>query len=236
MPPGTLSHVTKPRKAVNVMIVTNLAVNHIANPLGFDLGSRPTFSWIVEDAAGTKAVASRVVVTCDDMVVTDTGWADLDAKACALAMDLMPRTRYEWTVSVRTDAGEEAVSEPAWFETAKLGEPWSAAWVTCDYDEPRHPVFSREVSVDPDAIVSARLYACGLGVYQAFIDGEKVGCEHLAPGTHAYDSWLQYQTYDVTEQLRRSNGTPELSFMLGHGWYSGRFSFILTNDGWYGND
>lgn len=66
------------------MIITNLAVNHIANLLGYDLGAKPTFSWIVEESAGTRAVASRVVVTCDDMVVTDTGWADLDAKACAL--------------------------------------------------------------------------------------------------------------------------------------------------------
>ena len=129
------------------MIVTNLSVNHVTNPLGFDLGSRPTFSWVVEDATGTRATASRVVVTCDDMIVCDTGWADLDAKACALELDLMPRSRYAWTVSVRTDAGEEVTSEPAWFETAKLGEPWSAKWITCDYAEPRHPIFSRTVDV-----------------------------------------------------------------------------------------
>ncbi|MCR4870852.1 MAG: glycoside hydrolase family 78 protein [Atopobiaceae bacterium] len=218
------------------MIITNLAVNHIANPLGYDLGAKPTFSWIVEESAGTIATASRVVVTCDGNVVTDTGWADLDAKACALSLDLMPRTRYAWTVSVRTDAGEEATSEPAWFETGKMAEPWAAQWLTCDYAEPRHPIFTRELGLDPEHIVSARLYVCGLGLYSASIDGEPVGEEHLAPGTHAYDSWLQYQTYDVTESLRRSSGTSELAIMLGHGWYSGRFSFILSNAGYYGDD
>ena len=218
------------------MIITNLAVNHIANPLGYDLGAKPTFSWIVEESAGTIATASRVVVTCDGNVVTDTGWADLDAKACALSLDLMPRTRYSWTVSVRTDAGEEATSESAWFETGKMAEPWAAQWLTCDYAETRHPIFTRELGLDPEHIVSARLYVCGLGLYSASIDGEPVGEEHLAPGTHAYDSWLQYQTYDVTESLRRSSGTSELAIMLGHGWYSGRFSFILSNAGYYGDD
>ena len=221
------------------MNVTHLAVNHIANPLGFDLGAKPTFSWQVEDAAGTRAVASRVVVTRDGANVADTGWATLDAKACALEVPLVPRTRYEWQVSVRTDAGEEATSDVSWFETGKMGEPWAAQWVTCDYAEPRHPVFSKELDLAGVQIASARLCVCGLGVYKAYIDGHHVGHEYLAPGTHAYDRWLQYQTYDITDQLtaaREANETPLLSIMLGHGWYSGRFSFILSDEGWYGND
>ena len=113
------------------MRIARMQVNHITNPLGFDLGERPTFSWVVEGAAGTRAEASRVVVTCGDEPVVDTGWADLDAKASALDVPLSPRTRYTWTVSVRTDAGEEATSEPAWFETAKLDDPWQATWITC---------------------------------------------------------------------------------------------------------
>ena len=110
-----------------------MQVNHITNPLGFDLGENPTFMWVVEDAEGKSAEASRVRVTCEGETVVDTSWADLDAKACALDVPLRPRTHYEWTVSVRTDAGEEATSDVAWFETAKMGEPWEAKWITCDY-------------------------------------------------------------------------------------------------------
>ncbi|MBQ1841265.1 MAG: family 78 glycoside hydrolase catalytic domain, partial [Atopobiaceae bacterium] len=215
------------------MNITRMQVNHIVNPLGFDLGKRPTFSWVVEDAKGTRPEASCVVVTRGDKVVADTGWAGLDAKACAIDVPLSPRTRYEWTVSVRTDAGEEATSEAAWFETPKLDEPWEAKWLTCDYDEPRHPVFAKRLALEGGEVISARLYIVGLGVYQAFIGGVRVGDEYLAPGTHAYDQWLQYQTYNVTDLV--ADGA-ELSVALGHGWYSGRFGFIKTDHGFYGND
>ena len=211
-----------------------MQVNHITNPLGFDLGERPTFSWVVEGAAGTRAEASRVVVTRGGQAVADTGWADLDAKACALELPLAPRTCYEWTVSVRTDAGEEAASEPASFETAKMDEPWQARWLTCDYAEPRHPIFSKRLSLEQGKeLASARLYLVGLGVYDARIDGQRISDEVLAPGTHAYDQWLQYQTYDVSALVRDG---AELSVELGHGWYSGRFGFVKTDHGFYGND
>jgi len=215
------------------MRITRMQVNHVTNPLGFDLGHRPTFGWVVEEASGSHAEASRVVVTCGDKTVADTGWADLDAKACALDVPLAPRTRYSWCVSVRTDAGEEATSEPAWFETAKLDEPWAAEWLTCDYDEPRHPVFCKNLELTGEKVASARLYVCGLGVYEAHIDGKRVGSEYLAPGTHAFDQWLQYQTYDVTDLV--ANGA-KLAVSLGHGWYSGRFGFVLSDTGFYGND
>ena len=215
------------------MNITRMQVNHITDPLGFDLGERPTFTWVVEDAAGTRAEASRVVVTQDGETVVDTGWTDLDAKACALDVPLTPRTRYEWRVSVRTDAGDEATSEPAWFETAKMGEPWQAQWLTCAYDDPRHPLFQKTFEFDRADVTSARLYMVGLGMYYAWIDGQKVGDEFLAPGTHAFDKWIQYQTYDVTAQV--CDGA-KLVVALAHGWYSGRFGFVLSDKGFYGND
>lgn len=215
------------------MRITRPHVNHMDNPLGFDLGAKPTFSWLVEDAKGTHATSSRIVVTSCGKVVADTGWADLDAKACTVGMPLLPRTRYEWTVATRTDANEEATSEPHWFETGKMGEPWEASWITCDYAEPRHPLLVRTLSLANKPIASARLYACGLGVYEAAIDGMRVSAERLAPGTHAYDKWLQVQTYDVTSLVRDG---ARLSFELGHGWYSGRFGFVLSDHGHYGSD
>ena len=63
------------------MRIARLQVNHVTNPLGFYLGERPTFSWVVEEAKGTCAEASRVVVSCAGRAIVDTGWAELDAKA-----------------------------------------------------------------------------------------------------------------------------------------------------------
>ena len=105
------------------MNIQRLRVNHIVNPLGFDLGD-PTFSWEVTGALGTRAEASRIIVTSAGGVLADTGWADLD-NACAtvegLAERLAPRTRYEWRVLVRTDAGKEAASDPA-FASELMGK------------------------------------------------------------------------------------------------------------------
>lgn len=217
------------------MNITNLRVNHLHNPLGFTYYNT-MFSWGVEASAGTMAKSSRIVVTSKGTTVADTGWAQLDSLATNLDVSLKPRTRYDWTVSVRTDAGEEATSDIASFETGKMDEPWDAQWLVCDGAEsPRHPIFFADLALAGE-VSSARLYACGLGFYDASINGERVGDEYLAPGTNAYDRWLQVQTYDVAEQLRNAGEAARLSFLMGNGWWKGRFGFIPEDRGFYGND
>ncbi len=217
------------------MQIVHLRTNHLCNPLGYRL-SHVVFSWVVKDAQGTKATESRIVVTSDGATVADTGWAQLDSLATEVPFALAPRTRYEWSVSVRTDAGEEATSDIASFETGKLDEPWTGEWLVCDgADSPRHPIFSHTLTLTGE-VVSARLYTCGLGFYDASINGVRVGEEYLAPGTNAYDRWLQVQTYDVTEQLRSAGSSASLSFLMGNGWWKGRFGFIPEDRGFYGND
>ncbi|MBP3892748.1 MAG: alpha-L-rhamnosidase N-terminal domain-containing protein, partial [Atopobiaceae bacterium] len=217
------------------MKITRMRINHLKNPLGFRL-SNTMFSWVVEESRGRRAVASRIVVSSGGATVIDTGWEQLDSLAANVGVPLQPCTRYEWTVSVRTDAGEEVASPVATFETGKMDEPWSAQWIVCEgADSPRHPVFSHLIELSGE-VASARLYACGLGFYDASINGERVGDEYLAPGTNAYDRWLQVQTYDVTEQLQAAGEKAELSFLMGNGWWKGRFGFIPEDRGFYGND
>ena len=67
------------------------------------------------------------------------------------------------------------------------------------------------------------MYICGLGVYEAYLNGEKIGNEYLAPGYHSYDFHLQVQTYDVTSLLKEGENTLEV--WLGDGWFRGRFGF-----------
>ena len=151
-------------------------------------------------------------------------------------LSLAARTRYAWTVSVRSDAGEEATSQEAWFETGKMGEPWSASWLACSgRGATRHPVFFADLPL-AGRVESARLYACGLGTYDASINGMRVGDEYLAPGTFAYDQWLQAQAYDVTDHLRASGDVARLSFAMGNGWWKSRFGFFPTDRGFYGDD
>ena len=62
--------------------------------------------------------------------------------------------------------------------------------------------FCRAVSVTKP-VAAARLYICGLGLYQAAWNGRKIGDELLAPYCTNYDGWVQYQTYDITRQVQR---------------------------------
>lgn len=140
--------------------------------------------------------------------------------AAAVQLATEPRTRYYWSVTVRTNAYEEVTGETNWFETAKQEEPWQAKWITCDNAESRHPVFCKTLSCND--VVAARLYICGLGLYEAALNGEKIGDEYLTPYCNNYNSWLQYQTYDITAALQKGG---DLQVTLGNGWYKGRFGY-----------
>ncbi len=214
------------------MKITNCKVNHLTDPMGYDM-RETVFSFTVEGAAGRRMTEARLMVTGSGAVVADTGWtADADPRAWRVAVPLMPRTQYAWTVAVRTDAGEEAISERNSFETALMDEPWQARWLTCEKGE-RLPVFGKHIDA-PANLASARLYISGLGLYEARLNGVKIGDEYLTPGCNNYDAWVQYQTYDVTEQLRAGG---DLTILLGEGWYMGSFGYMAApgDPGHYGD-
>ena len=68
----------------------------------------------------------------------------------------------------------------------------------------------------------AVLSITALGVYEAFLNGSRIGDFILAPGWTAYEKRLQVQTYDVTRLLSSQN---ELSVTVGKGWYRGRIAW-----------
>ncbi len=69
--------------------------------------------------------------------------------------------------------------------------------------------------------VKATLTITALGVYEAEIDGRKVGDILFAPGYTYYPRELQVQSYDVTDLLKENS---VLRVYLGQGWYCGRFT------------
>lgn len=213
------------------MKITHCKLNHLVNPLGYAL-PQLSFSWQVEDASGTKQTAARLIIAADaelTEILYDSGFVDLDSLGTKVHLETAPRTRYYWAVTVRTDADEEATSAVNWFETAKQDEPWQGRWLTCDSAEPRHPVFCKMLPSTDVAV--AQLYICGLGLYEATLNGEKLGDEYLTPYCNNYDAWLQYQTYDITARLQKGG---DLRVTLGNGWYKGRFGFDRSGKPCYG--
>lgn len=209
------------------MKIVKLRTNQITNPLGFEL-DRVSLSWITETTESSSIVQTeaRVEIALDasfDELIFDSGkQTEIDSLAFTPEIELKPRTRYFWRVTVWGDAGDQVTSEVAWFETAKMDEPWTGKWITPDMNKEIHPLIRTNFDL-PAGFVSARAYVSGLGLYDLEINGQRVGDEYFAPGYNAYDYWVQYQTYDVTNLL--ASGENGIGIMLGNGWYKGRFGF-----------
>ncbi|MBM7570571.1 alpha-L-rhamnosidase [Aquibacillus albus] len=210
------------------MKITKLRTNQMENPLGFEY-DRLTLSWVTKVEETDKSLfqsAAQVQIATDadlTYIIFDSGKRD-DINRLAFQPDiqLKPRTRYYWQVTIWGEHDEQATSSIAWFETGKIDESWQGKWITPDLDKEVHPLLRKNFTL-PSDVVTARAYVCGLGIYQLEINGSRISDEYFAPGFNAYDFWLQYQTYDVTDLL--TNGDNAIGIMLGNGWYKGRFGF-----------
>ncbi|UQN09161.1 glycoside hydrolase family 78 protein [Deinococcus sp. QL22] len=104
---------------------------------------------------------------------------------------------------------------------------WQATFIAPGWDEDLNcpqpaPLLRREFEIKAD-LASARLYITALGVYEAHLNGQRVGDHVLAPGWTSYGHRLRYQTHDVMPLLRE--GMNALGALLGDGWYRGRLGF-----------
>lgn len=217
------------------MHISRLRVNHKKNPLGFNL-AKIHLSWEVKDVCGKWAVETRIIVSESsnmEKLIYDSGVQEnYHENQMLVFFDLKPRTRYYWQVEVKDDKGDCAKSNPAWFETGKLQESWTAKWIGTEENEKRMPLLYKEFELK-EKPESVRWHVCGLGLYEAYVNEKKAGREFLMPGYHCYDSFLEYQTLDVTELL--SQGKNKIAVLLGEGWYKGRFGFDGDYRNLYGN-
>lgn len=80
------------------------------------------------------------------------------------------------------------------------------------------PVFWKEFSC-PKPVIKAEMWLTALGVYEARLNGQRVGDYVLAPGWTAYEKRLQYQQYDITKLLQENNS---ITVTVGRGWMRSR--------------
>ena len=205
------------------MKLTHLRTNHVTEPLGLFMEC-PVFSWVAEDTQDKRQKKARITLTtAAGEPVYDSGpREDISSLGFEAPVDLLPRTRYRWTVTVWGDGGDCA-SASSWFETAKMDEPWAAQWIAADFpDKEAQPLLVKDFTL-PGPVKEARAYACGLGIYELEVNGQKAGDEYLLPGYHCYDFQLEYQTFDLTALL--VPGENRVGLALGPGWYKGDIIF-----------
>ncbi|MBE6129350.1 MAG: alpha-L-rhamnosidase [Erysipelotrichaceae bacterium] len=210
------------------MKIIDIRVNQIEKPVGFMM-EKPVFSWISESDQPIDAY--RICINEDGRTVYDSGFAALDPLGCEADFIPKPRTRYGFVIQAK--AGETvSESEPSYFETGMMKEPFHGSLITtADNSEPRHPVFIREFNTDKP-VRKARLYISACGLYEADLNGKKIGNEHLTPYCTAYDRWIEIQTFVLDDMIRKEN---RLEITLGNGWYRGRFGFNQDEKPAYGD-
>ena len=202
------------------MEIYDVRINGHENPVGYLL-DEIVCSWKVKSAKGKRTSSASIDVASDagfnDIIETFSG--RLDSLGKKLKIALKPRTRYYFRVAVKDNARETGVSGTHFFETGKLGEEWEAGWIGVESGFEAHPEFRKSFSLR-EKVRSARLYITGLGLFEAYINGEKAGDDVLAPFINDYENAVQYCVYDVTGMLGEEN---EIRVFLGNGWYKGRF-------------
>jgi alpha-L-rhamnosidase len=217
--------------------VTNLTCNYAKNPVGID--SKPRFSWQLEsDVRGQYQSGYKIGVSSSKANLElcifdlwDTGKV-MKPESILVKYDgkeLSPRTRYWWKVISYDCSGEEYESEAAFFETGKLNENWNANWITANFIKNEATAFAspylRTTFEIDSPIVEARLYICGLGYFEAYINGSKSSDDLLSTAFTAFDKTVMYLTYDITKFIK--SGKNALGVILGNGWYN-----CFTQDPW----
>src|SRR3954463_16083202 len=117
--------------------------------------------------------------------------------------------------------------------TAALPHTWNAEWIepTEAEDTPtaHRPAYhlANEFSLET-APLSAVLYATAHGVYEAFINGERVGDIELTPGFNSYRSRLQVHAFDVSSLVQE--GPNAIGALVSDGWWRGQHGAIREVD------
>jgi len=203
------------------MKITSLKINGIVHPMGYAF-SNVTVSWRVEDSVSASQKESKVTIALDaamTQIVSEKSGV-LRCAGTAMEAALQPRTTYYVTVTVTGTEGDSATASAS-FDTGKMDEPWTAQWIGMPEYCGFHPILSKTFALRGN-VRRARLYITGVGLYEASINGKKVGDDFLAPFFNDYNSAIQVQTYDVTELLEESS---TLAILLGNGWYKGRLGY-----------
>jgi alpha-L-rhamnosidase len=216
--------------------VQRLRCEMLDNPEGIDV-VHPRLSWeITGTARGIRQVAYQVWVASSREKL-DRGEADLwnsgrvatDRSIHVLyaGKTLTSRQPCFWKVKVFTNTGA-ALSSAAWWSMGLLqAADWHAAWIGMDRSFPWDQAdtqfsrlsarYLRKAFALPQQWKQAKLYISGLGLYEVYINGTRIGNQVLAPSPTDYTRTVHYNTYDVTQALRQ--GANAVGVILGNGRY-----------------
>ena len=190
-------------KPLSNEFIYDLKINHQKNPFAIGIEEN-NFSFLSKEEGpfkaylyvGNKLIQSKIVNLSESHSFT-------------FSRPLKYNKKYRYIVQ-----GNNTRNELEFETTIKLKSP---------FIKPKNknifsPIFIKNFSLSEN-ISEARLYITGLGLYQAFLNQQKIGNAYLTPGFNDYNYYLRYQTYNITELINSEN---TLEVHMGDGWYKGR--------------
>ncbi len=227
--------------------VVNLVCEYHKNPVGIDI-AQPRLSWqIISDGQNMMQTAYEIRVADSPKnlgkkraQLWNSGKVQSGQSVNVVyeGPELSSMQRVYWQVRVWDENNKSSDwSNAAFWEIGILNSSlWKASWITLKGEtknkgsKPAH-YYRTEFSAKKN-IKSARVYVTSLGLYQLFLNGEKIGSQLFTPGWTSYNKRLQYQTYDVTNKLNKNNA---IGAIVGDGWYRGNIGWE-SQDGYYGKE
>ncbi|MDR1023559.1 MAG: glycoside hydrolase family 78 protein [Prevotellaceae bacterium] len=205
-----------------------LQVEHLSNPLGVD-NPAPRLSWQMDDKRqGARQTAYRIAVGMDSSAVEngvgemwDTDKVTSDKTLLEYAgKPLQPFTKYYWKLILWDDRSKPASFPVNSFETGMMNvKNWKGVWIDDGNDKDYQPApYFRKQLAATKKIQSARAYIAAAGLYELYVNGNKVGNHRLDPAYTRFDRRNLYVTYDITPLLLQ--GENAVGVLLGNGWYN----------------
>jgi alpha-L-rhamnosidase len=218
------------------MTVGELRCEQLENPIGID-ADRPRLSWKLEsNQRGEKQTAYEILVAGTERGLRP-GKSDLWDSGKVVSGDttevyysgtlLGSRRQCFWKVRVWNREGSVSESKTAHWGMGLLDlSDWQAKWIarTTDSSIAVAPLLRRSFALD-GKVKQARAYICGLGYFELYLNGKRVGDHLLDPGYTRYDRRDLYVTHDITALLQR--GDNAVGVMLGNGWFN-----VLNKTAW----
>ncbi len=214
--------------------VTALKCEWLANPVGIDV-TVPRLSWQLQsEERNVQQTAYQVLVASSrEKLQRDEGDIWNSGKVSSTASihiryngkPLLSRMACYWKLKSFTNKGASGWSEPACWSMALLrAHDWKAKWIGYDKPFPWDSVtqwsrlsarYFRKPFQSASAVKKATVYLSGLGLYELYLNGKKIGDQVLAPAPTDYRKSVLYNTYDVTENI--SKGKNVIAAVLGNG-------------------
>lgn len=232
---------------IGQVTLKNLLCENLTNPIGLD-EQQPRFSWqlhsqkknVMQGSYEIRVNTNPALLKNNRNNLWHTGkiLSGQSVYVPYMGNKLQSGQKYYWQVRIWDNTGKaSAWSEIAHWQMGLLNESdWKAKWIEPGYIEDSvsrpSPLFRKQFNAGK-SIESATVYITAHGLYEAEINGRRVGNDYLTPGWTSYKTRLQYQVYDVTDLVKKDANV--IAVTLGSGWYRGYIGFSGQQN-YYGKD